>query len=115
MKVSVIIISMLSKLLGHRKPFTYSVSVEKGNTVRQTLAHAYALTNHDLRPLGSECCATSPGDLMLHGGKYYLVQATGFKRLKPKDAMTHMALDPTGLPFIKAAYLTPQRKRKAKR
>jgi hypothetical protein len=86
MKKFVTIISMFTDGLA------YQVEVDDV-PVRQMLSLAWEQTNRDHRPLGKMVCSTTMGDLMLAEGKYFLVDAAGFKEFTPEQALKWQRLD----------------------
>lgn len=87
-KTRVTIISIWNKLTNNppgEPAFRYDILVPKG-TRKETLDRAYGITNVDERPLPTQVCATTAGDVMILNGKYYLVDPIGFHPLTEAEA-----------------------------
>lgn len=70
------------KLTGRDKNVVYNVEVEASDD-QSALNEAFAVTNHDTRPVGQIVCATTPGDILIVNGTHYLVEGCGFSKLTP--------------------------------
>jgi hypothetical protein len=85
------------RLMNRSENFEYDVEVpakfrDGRLDVEGTLDRAFARTNRDDRPHNKRCCSTSAGDVMVLGGKHYLVAGHGFKELTPEESKAIQAL-----------------------
>jgi len=85
---TVTIISIWSKIegiegaaLGRDRNFKYHVEVPCESSVEATLENAFCATNIDERPNGSQCCATTTGDIMVLNEQHYLIERSGYSAL----------------------------------
>ena len=94
--VAVTIISIWSKCPGtpgHERNAQYAVEVDATGTPYDILDRAFVATNDDDRPLGTEVCSTTAGDIMVLDDQPYLVEGIGFVPVTKAQAFDIEQLD----------------------